>query len=325
MVYYKLYVGIANELQEATGVFTLKASGELCGLNLCMAPGGYTRVLLDNNPGMAISGITLPVAQSGHPVMAEAKKGGQVEVKYLDMNLLASSMVLEDDIPKDHPDAENFLFEDPFPGDKFDIVIADGAVLRTHERGEHRLDKEREALRLRLSQLVFGFERIKKGGTFMILLHRIDSWENFMLLHNLEEFSEIQVHKPRERHGESSSFYLVAKNVEPDNPTVATMLKEWKASWRQATFGGKEGTGELPEGPDNDAIATAFRKFGERLMKLGSPIWHTQAEVSHARSFPSARLRIKSFCVHQMLSHSIPGYMKQLRDPRVGNTALHGD
>ena len=283
-----MYLVIAKELQEATAVFTVNGStpGKLRGFNLCMAPGGYTRVLLNHNPQMTISGITLPEARTGHPVVTEVAADPRVEVEYLDINLLATSMgVPASDIPADHPDAEKFLTHVPFADLEFDVVIADGAVLRTHDRGEHRLDKEREALRLRLSQLILGFGRIKDGGTFMVLLHRIDSWENFVLLRKLEQFSEVKVHKPTVKHAESSSFYIVAKNVDRDRLTATAVLDEWKAYWRQVTFGGEEGKGELPQGPGNDAVEKAFQEYGARYMELGRPVWETQARVSHARSF----------------------------------------
>ena len=157
--------------------------------------------------------------------------------------------------------------------------------MRTHERGEHRQDKEREALRLRLSQLILGFGQMKDGGTFMMLLHRFDSWENFVLLHNLEKFSEVQLHKPRKKHVESSSFYLVAKNVRCNDQVARELLEKWKADWWQATFGGEGGKGELPKGQGDDFVEKAFQKYGARFIELGRPIWRTQANVSHSWSF----------------------------------------
>ena len=284
MVYYKLYLGIAEELQRVTGVFTVNGStsGDLRGLNLCMAPGGYTQALLVHNPKMFISGITLSEAQTGHPVVVEVKEHAQVDVQYLDINLLAASMgVAASEIPGGHPDVTKFLHDVPFPEDlEFDVVIADGAVLRTHERGEHRQEKDLEAMRLRLSQLILGFNQIKDGGTFMLLLHRIDSWENFVLLRTIGRFSDVKVHKPTEKHAQSSSFYLVAKNVQR-NEAAMDALNKWKADWRQVTFGGEGSKGELPRGPGSIAVETAVQSHGAKFIELGRPIWKTQASVSH--------------------------------------------
>ena len=291
MPHYRMYLDIAKELQAVTRVFTVNGltSGELRGLNLCMAPGGYTRALLEHNPQMEISGITLPQEKTGHPVVAEVADHRNVDIRYFDINLLATSMgIRASDVPAGHPDAEKF--EDaPFANLEFDVVIADGAVLRTHERGEHRLDKALEALRLRLSQLVLGFEQIKNGGTFMMLLHRIDSWENFVLLRTLEKFSEVKVHKPREAHVASSSFYLVAKNVRRNGLVAEGVLEKWKADCWQANFGGEGGKGELPKGPGIVLVEKEFKEYGARFIELGVPIWMTQTDVSHDRRVPFFR------------------------------------
>lgn len=188
--------------------------------------------------------------------------------------------VTASEIPADHPDAANFLTQAPFGNQVFDVVIADGAVLRTHERGEHRMNKDDEALRLRLSQLIFGLERIKSGGTLIFLSHRIDSWDNFAFLRNFEQFSNIKVYKPKQTHAQSSSFYLVAKNIQRNHPMAIAVLEKWKAKWHQVTFGGNDGKGDLSDGPSFDFLTKAITEYGPRFVELGSPIWKTQADVS---------------------------------------------
>ena len=272
--YYDLYRRIARELQEVTGAFTIRdpLPGELRSLNLCMAPGGYTKVLLDHNPKMAISGITLPLDAGGHPVMPQVAKDSRVEVQYLDMNLLAPALgVSMSKIPAAHPDAANFYPEIPFDGQKFDIVIADGAVLRTHAREEYRMEKEREALRLRVAQLIFGLERLKAGGTFILLSHRIDSWENLALLRNFEQFSKVKVHKPRQTHTQSSSFYMVAQHVETEHLIAKAVLEKWKGTWWHATFGGEVGKGEIPIGPEAEMMIKAVKVSPLRLCITAFP------------------------------------------------------
>ena len=82
----------------------------------------------------------------------------------------------------------------------------------------------------------------------MVLYHRIDSWDNFALLRSFEQFSKVKVHKPKQQHVQSSSWYLIAKDVKPDHPEAVALVKRYKSMWRQATFGGKDGRGETPEG-----------------------------------------------------------------------------
>ncbi len=113
------------------------------------------------------------------------------------MNLLPLSYDLTpSNLPPTYPDTPHFLITTPFPSVTYNLILADGAVLRTHA---HRRNQDREALRLRIAQLIFGLERLKAGSTFVILLHGIDSWENMVLLRDIEQFAKVEVWKP-ERH-----------------------------------------------------------------------------------------------------------------------------
>ena len=193
--FYHMYQRIADAMQVQTKAFTIDNSDptDLQALNLCLAPGGYTKKLLDMYPKIMIYGITLAESDGGHEVLV---KSPRLKMEYLDMNLLAEEYgVSLLRIPERNPDAAKFRADAPFAGLTFDIVVGDGAVLPTHARDNYRHDKDREALRLRFAQLIFGLRRIKPGGTFIILLHRIDSWENLVLLRNFEQFSKITIFK----------------------------------------------------------------------------------------------------------------------------------
>ncbi|KAF2135091.1 uncharacterized protein K452DRAFT_239995, partial [Aplosporella prunicola CBS 121167] len=70
-----------------------------------------------------------------------------------------------------------------------DLAICDGQVLRNHPRQSYR--EQVEASRLILSQLVFSLQRIKPRGTIVILLHKLDSWDNLELLYTFSKFAQI--------------------------------------------------------------------------------------------------------------------------------------
>jgi len=186
--FFNMYAQIADTIQLQTGAFTISSpdSSPLRALNLCLAPGVYTKKLLDMYPNLQISGVTLAPSAGGHEVLVSDPR---LSVEYLDMNLLPLSYGL----PPNHPDIPHFLTTAPFPSVTYNLILANGAVLRTHA---HRRNQDREALRLRLAQLIFGLERLKAGGTFVILLHRIDSFENMVLLRNFEQFAKVEVWRP---------------------------------------------------------------------------------------------------------------------------------
>lgn len=274
---------IGKELAKA-GAFTVTSDTTIQALNLCMAPGGYTWSLLQVNPDARISGITLPPEIGGHPMrLPYGNEDPRVQVVFMDITMMASEFGTPvPEIPSQHPEAANFLNPAPYQDADFDIVLCDGQVLRTHRRAEYRQD--REALRLTISQLIFGLKRIKTGGTLIILLHKADSWHSVELLHCFEEFSKIQLLKPAKIHAQRSSFYLIAKDVQPRYLKAIEAIQKWQKDWWNATFGGTECTGQDKE-EDEWRVSSVLDSFGPKLIDLGRPIWKVQLDALRKASY----------------------------------------
>jgi hypothetical protein len=253
-------------------------------LNLCMAPGGYTWSLLQVNPDARISGITLPLEMGGHSMrLPYGNEDPRVQVVFMDITMIASEFGTPvPDIPSQHPEAANFITLTPYQDADFDIVLCDGQVPRTHRRAEYRQD--REALRLTISQLIFGMKQIKTGGTLIILLHKADSWHSVELLHCFEEFSKIQLFKPAKVHAPRSSFYLIAKDIQQRHPKAIEAVQKWQKDWWNATFGGTECTGEDKE-EDEWRVSSVLESFGPKLIDLGRPIWKVQLDALKKASY----------------------------------------
>lgn len=270
---------IGDELQTATDALSLQGTSPQV-LDLCMAPGGYTASALKYNPHAHVSGISLPEKDGGHRVLVRHGLGdSRVEVALLDITMLPSEFGLED-IPQDHPDTVNFLRgKRPYLDKSFDLVFCDGQVLRTHERSPYR--EHREARRLTCSQLVLAVQRIRRGGTLIILLHKIDAWDTIKLLFQLDKFANIQLFKPKKKHRLRSSFYLIAKDVNPSHPTAVSAVADWKSDWREATFAGAEGKldAEMIRLQDTDEQSRVLGEFGSTLIKLAEPIWAIQLDA----------------------------------------------
>lgn len=161
-------------------------------------------------------------------------------------------------------------------------MLCDGQVLRTHKRAEYR--QSREPLRLTLSQLIFSIKRIQPGGTFIILLHRVDAWYSVDLLQIFDAFSKIQLFKLEKIHAQRSSFYLIAKDVQPSHPKAIKAVEQWQSDWWKATFGGKQGTGEDKE-EDERTVFSILDSFGPKLVSLGAPIWNVQLQALRKASY----------------------------------------
>lgn len=268
---------LGEELHDKADAFYVKKKfgAEVTSLNLCMAPGGYTWSFLKRNRNARAYGITLPVEDGGHSMYLDhGEKDKRVEVEWLDLTLLTAELGTPvEKVPAKHPEAAKFTAYSPFPGKSFDIVICDGNVLHVHR---HQRNVNREAYRLLFSQLIFGLERTKPGGNFIILLHRVDSWSNLTLLKTFESFSKVQLFKPHKTHATRSSFYLVAKNVQAESAEAKEAVMRWKENWWTATFAGEHGTGLSLEPPTAEEVHESLETYGQRWRVLGRPIWQLQ-------------------------------------------------
>ncbi|KAK4101566.1 hypothetical protein N658DRAFT_48164 [Parathielavia hyrcaniae] len=305
---FKLMHKIGLELNAATSALTLRRPSDRSPrpaiLDLCMAPGGFSLAALSRNPAALLRGISLPPSQGGHEMLlrkrwSETDPDAQIYVSFRDITLLADELgTPASSIPSSHPDAASFSSDRPFIEHEFDLVICDGQVLRTHERAEYR--ETNEATRLLTAQLVLALQRIRPGGTMVMLLHKADAWQNVLLMHTLTALaSTVQLFKPLAGHRLRSSFYLVAKGVRPDCDAAAEAVRQWKAKWSLATFGvglgaavsggggcedeDEDGVGgtevEVLKSGAEEKVRAVLREFGPALARMAEPVFAIQAEA----------------------------------------------
>jgi 23S rRNA U2552 (ribose-2'-O)-methylase RlmE/FtsJ len=276
---------IAKEMQAKTSALTPGDLGvhAFQALDLCMAPGGFTWGTLEYNPDAVAFGITLPPESGGYKnwLTLPAER-----VKFMDITMLAGEFGTET-IPTSHPDHSRFLAERPFVDQRFQLIFCGGAILRGHERADYRRKFERT--RLTTSQLILAMQRIIPGGTMVVLLRRPEVWDVVHLLYQFDSFANVQLFKPQKKHAVRSTFYLVAKDVQPEVESAKSALEEWKKSWSHATFGGNEGTGEDDLEMDAETVKTVLVEFGVKLIKLATPLWKTQASALEKQDFTKVR------------------------------------
>ena len=248
-----------------------------------MAPGGFLATALKQNPGSHVLAFSLPPSSGGHKVLLPTYS--EVEQKFLDITMLAGDMGVEN-IPKDHPDAGNFLSRVLQNEQLFDLVLCEGQVLRTHDRAPYR--EKREARRLTVTQLALGLQHLRPGGTMVILLHKIEAWDTMLLLWRFSKFSSVRVYKPRKGHAKRSSFYLVATDIQSQHPEAARAVELWKTIYRVATFNSdKEYRGLIKE--NELSVHAVLEDFGPELINLGRDVWKVQADALAKSSFILSR------------------------------------
>jgi len=127
---------------------------------------------------------------------------------------------------------------------------------------------------------VLGLQRIKAGGTMVVLLHKLERWSSLQLLYMFSNFSLVQLFKPEKCHAIRSSFYLIAKNVQPQNPHAVKAIATWKRSWLSTTFR------SCPEDTaTEEEVQVVLSHFGEHYVRLGIPIWSIQKTALERSSF----------------------------------------
>lgn len=267
---------IGKGLASKTNIFMLESACPKV-LDLCMAPGGFTATATENLSNPLIDAVTLPPEIGGYEVMA---KDVCQNIIHADITMYLMEMAEKEDVPLGHPDSNNFDMSRPFLSNLYDIIFCGGAVGRSHPRESYRSDCESQ--RLRVSQLVFAINRLKPGGSIVLLLHRVESWDTVCLLHACNAFSTIQLYKHPNAHSITSSFYLVAKNVDLDHHAARESIAYWKNLWKYLTFKGFEDI-PLPQSSlyeyQNAFVQGLLDEFGAQFLRMAQPVWKIQAEA----------------------------------------------
>lgn len=280
--FYRMTQVVGKGLAKQSNIFNLESTCPKV-LDLCMAPGGFAITAKKYLSGPVIDAVTLPFRIGGIEVLA---KGACQNIEYADITMYSREMAVEGHIPADHPDYRNFKIDQPFLGELYDIVICGGAVGKSRQMEPYR--EEVEHSRLTVSQLVFAMNRLKPGGSVVLLLHRIESWDTVCILNAFNQFSDIQLYKHPKIHGIKSSFYLVAKNVNLEHPVMRTSMLYWKDLWKYLTF---KDFIDMPSPlaalyrSDDDFAKIVKDTFGPQFLSLARPIWKIQADALRRAPF----------------------------------------
>ncbi|KAF7512937.1 hypothetical protein GJ744_012040 [Endocarpon pusillum] len=279
--FFLMTVRIGDEMARRTNVFRFDNQSPLV-LDLCMAPGGFTQSVLKRYPDAHVHAITLPPEEGGYPVIANHPN---LSIVYADITLYATDFGVTE-IPVNHPDPALFSHDRPYQDCRYDLVFCGGAVLRAQPRAEYR--KVGEQMRLTVSQLIFAFQRIKPGGTIVLLLRKIEAWDTVRILHTFSKFAAIKLFKPYRAHAIKSTFYLVAQSILPKTQEAVKALEEWKTLWYEWTFGVGGETSSIPAetgSGDGSEVTEILEEYGTRLVELGRPIWKVQANALRNSGF----------------------------------------
>ncbi|THV69348.1 NAD(P)-binding protein [Aureobasidium pullulans] len=282
-----MMINVGRDLQGTIGAFDLPSNSDrLAILDLCMAPGGLVTSALEVNKSAKVGTFSLPSVKGGHNVMINfGPRDERVKVRFMDITMFAEEFGSPTD-RKHHLDWTSLRQKWPYHTSHYDLVICDGVPMRGQNLDDNAISVQ--PMRLTCAELYLGLKRIRRGGTLIVLLHRINNVRTFRIIKMLHGFSSVQVFKPTKSHAIRSSFYLVAKNVQSDSSACLRAMNLFKTVWEYATF---ENTSQetfrlcteltLKE----QSLSTELEEFGPWYTELARPIWRTQADALAVASF----------------------------------------
>ena len=192
-------------------------------LDLCMAPGGYTTSVLEQSSHAVVCAFTLHPDMGGFEQLL--REDMDVQIMFGDITMLHKEFGV-DEIPRDYCKLSKFDDIRLWDGKRYDLVFCDGEVLRSHRIANYR--RQVEATRLRISQLILAMQRIENGGTLIMLLHDLATYETINILHLFDNIAELQLFKSTSFQMKRGNFYVIAKKVRPRHAWAVAAVDEWK-------------------------------------------------------------------------------------------------
>lgn len=180
-------------------------------------------------------------------------------------------------------DREKKKFTDfrPFFFTRFDLIFCSGQLQWDPELGDYYYWRHwsAEDVRLRSAQIVMALQRIRNGGTMVMLLKQMHTPPCIDLMRDMEKIAVLETWKSQNTWTMKSSFHLVAKEVNTAAPEMAELIEKHKRIWREATFEQK-----VPEW-SKEEVEQMLSEYGEQLVELGTPTWEIQAEALENAEF----------------------------------------
>ena len=132
----------------------------------------------------------------------------------------------------------------------------------------------------------------------VVLLHKLEAEDNVRLLHTFTKFATVQTYKYPIEHSKTSSFYMVATDIQPAHPACVSAMSRWTELWKVATFGTEEDY-DMAINANYSDINTLLKEFGAELMELGERPWSVQAHGLESAPYNQIRDHYKVSNVHE--------------------------
>ena len=267
---------IGDEIDAASGGALSLPHSHPRVLDLCMAPGGFTASSLKHSPHAVVCAVTLPQDLGGLKIIH--RRDMRVTMKFADITMLHTEFGVTE-IPTGPCQLSQFSDQRLWHGELFDLIFCDGQVLQSHEPYIADYRRPVEAIRLTVGQLILAMQRIKSGGTLIMLLHDVGAYESIKILSVIDKIAKIQLFKPVSAHRKDGTFYVIAKDLQPGHPEAVAAVNGWKNIWKELTFPVIDTKALISKPERAEEAAELLERFAGRVVELGEPIWQVQKEA----------------------------------------------
>jgi hypothetical protein len=252
-----------------------------------MAPGGFAQTVLSKHQDARIWGITLPSDMGGLSIMLPKWRDDlRIRVEFADITMLANEMGRPaTSIPTQHLDIAKFSTKRPFQDETFNLVFCGATGAKTQlERTDAEHHELHKRLRLATSQLIFALQRLRNQGSLVLVMHKPESFDTAEIIRTFIKCSRVRLFKSKRKHAITSSFYMVATEVNTQSEEMRSAFVKWKRQWEAATFQPDQEPSDCLRASE-DQVREMLAEFGPQLIDLATPLWKTQADALRASPF----------------------------------------
>ncbi|EFY86533.1 FtsJ-like methyltransferase family protein [Metarhizium acridum CQMa 102] len=190
---------------------------------------------LECYPNTKITGISMPSEEGGCPVGFESEN---VQSVVKNVGTLAGDLGVSD-IPETHQMTPSLTME---------RVLCKELPARKAKRKkpprkgkippcERKLRSDSpEYIRIQTAQLILATENLRENGTMVVLMRKPENPPTTELLRLFSQFSEISLFKHRHHYQTTSSFYMVAKNVQTRSEKATRAIAKRRKKWKETTL-----------------------------------------------------------------------------------------
>lgn len=84
--------------------------------------------------------------------------------------------------------------------------------------------------------MVFVIQRLRNQGSLVLVMHKLESFDAADVIRTFSKCSNVRLFKSKRKHTITSSFYMVATEVNTQSEEIELAVVKWKRQWEAATF-----------------------------------------------------------------------------------------